>query len=289
MIAEGATEHQWDCSGLRLAGLAWGNPDARPILALHGWLDNAASFALLAPPLAAAGFYLVAPDLSGHGKSERRSPDATYNVYDDLPQLHALVEQLGWGQFALLGHSRGAIISSLYAACFPEQVSELVLLDGVAPPPLEERAFVEQMRRFVTDRARLLPRQNRVFESVAEAAAVREEQGLDHRAARLMAERNLVPCEGGLRWSMDPRLRGASSAKMTATQVDTMLEALPEATLLLMAEQGLAATRPKRFRALASHIPGVTLEEVPGGHHFHMQDGVDTLAERIALFLGNDD
>ncbi len=280
-------EMAWECGGLRLAGLSWGEQGATPVLALHGWLDNAASFARLAPALA-DGHNVVAPDLSGHGQSDRRSADATYNVYDDLPQLHALVRQLGWDRFALIGHSRGAIISALYAACFGEQVSHLVLLDGVAPPPLGESAFVEQLRNFVIDRERLLSRPNRVFSTIADAVTVREEQGLDRRSADLIARRNLRPCEGGFTWSTDPRLRGASAAKMTRAQVDTMLAGLPRKTLLLMADDGLAATHPKRFGTFAGRIPDVILEEVPGGHHFHMQEGVDTLAARITRFLDED-
>ena len=74
-----AKELQWQVHGLTIAGLAWGNPDNPPLLALHGWLDNANSFALLAPAL--EDFYVVALDLTGHGQSSRRSEDATYQNF----------------------------------------------------------------------------------------------------------------------------------------------------------------------------------------------------------------
>lgn len=259
-----------------------------PVLALHGWLDNAASFALLGPALAGR-CHVVAPDLTGHGRSDHRSADATYNIYDDLPQIRALVRHLGWERFALVGHSRGAIISALYAACFPEQITHLALLDGMAPPPIEEDAFVEQLRSFVTDRERLLGRPNRVYATLEDAIAARAEQGLDGPAAALIAQRNLTPCEGGYTWTTDPRLRGGSAAKMTRAQIATLLASLPQRTLLLMAQQGLAATHPAQFHALASRLPGALVEEVPGGHHFHMQEGVDTLARRIMEFFDEGD
>ena len=57
---------QWEINGLKLAGLSWGKPGDRPLLALHGWLDNAASFSLLAPLM--TGYHVVALDLTGHGR-----------------------------------------------------------------------------------------------------------------------------------------------------------------------------------------------------------------------------
>ena len=63
-----AAELTWNVDGLALKGLAWGDPADAPVLALHGWLDNAASFALLAPQL--SGHYVVALDLTGHGQSD---------------------------------------------------------------------------------------------------------------------------------------------------------------------------------------------------------------------------
>ena len=57
----------WDVDGLQMAGLRWGTPGARPLLALHGWLDNAQSFTPLAPHL--SQFDFVALDLTGHGRS----------------------------------------------------------------------------------------------------------------------------------------------------------------------------------------------------------------------------
>ena len=57
---------------LRLSARAWGPPDGVPVLALHGWLDNAASFDPLASLL--PGVRLVAVDLPGHGGSDHRPP-----------------------------------------------------------------------------------------------------------------------------------------------------------------------------------------------------------------------
>ena len=57
-------------STLRLVAKCWGKPEGLPVLALHGWLDNAATFDHLAPFL--PEFRLVSLDLPGHGFSDHR-------------------------------------------------------------------------------------------------------------------------------------------------------------------------------------------------------------------------
>jgi pimeloyl-ACP methyl ester carboxylesterase len=267
---------------LRLAGLSWGEPTGRPLLALHGWLDNAASFSLLAPLL--AGFHVVALDLTGHGLSDRRSEDATYQIWDDLPQIKGVVDELGWDSFSLLGHSRGAIISSLLASTFPERVERLVLLDAVMPQSVAEEEYATQMRKFVQDKQRLLRRDTRVFESVEAAVATRVERGLSHSAARLLVERNLQACAGGYTWTTDPRLRGASAVKLTAGQNQAVLEALDMPTLLLMAQEGFGR-HPEVAANAKRYIRNLTVEKIDGGHHFHMEACVSTVAQRIVDFL----
>jgi pimeloyl-ACP methyl ester carboxylesterase len=273
---------QWQVNGLRLAGLSWGEPTGRPLLALHGWLDNAASFSLLAPLL--AGFHVVALDLTGHGLSDRRSEDATYQIWDDLPQILGVVDALGWDSFSLLGHSRGAIISSLLASTFPERVERLVLLDAVMPQSVAEEEYATQMRKFVQDKQRLLRRDTRVFESVEAAVATRVERGLSHSAARLLVERNLQACAGGYTWTTDPRLRGASAVKLTAGQNQAVLEALDMPTLLLMAQEGFGR-HPEVAANAKRYIRNLTVEKIDGGHHFHMEACVSTVAQRIVDFL----
>ena len=76
--------------------------------------------------------------------------------------------------------------------------------------------------------------------------------------------------------------------KMTRLQIDTMLESLSMPTLLLMADNGLASTHARKFESLAQHVPGGLIESHPGGHHFHMEKGVATLADRIRRFLAGE-
>ena len=278
-----AQPRSWQVSGLQLSGLSWGSPDGQPVLALHGWLDNAASFTQLAPLLDTC--HVVALDLTGHGRSDCRSADASYQIWDDLPEIRGVIDALGWERFSLMGHSRGGVISTLFASCFPEQVSHLVLLDALLPQAIDEAEFPGQMRKFLQEKSHWQNRDRRVFPSIDAAVAIRDDGSLPSAAARLLAERNLSPCEGGYRWTTDQRLRGASAVKLSAGQLQAVLQALTMPTLLLLAEEGLGGQHPQIEAQARQGISRLQVHTVPGGHHFHMEDTVGRLSQDITKFL----
>jgi len=277
-----AVPMQWTVNGLPLAGLAWGEQGERPLLALHGWLDNAASFSRLAPLL--TGFHVVALDLTGHGHSAWRSADASYQIWDDLPEILGVLDALGWDTFELMGHSRGAIIATLLASAFPERVRALVLLDAVFPEPVAEDRFPTQMRTALLDKQRLSSRTGRVFSSREDAAALREERGLSAQAAQELVARNLRDSPDGVMWMTDPRLRGASAVKLTQGQIRAVLQALQMPVQLLLSADS-AAHAARWYEFAQSQILNLAVHEVPGGHHFHMESCVAGVAQYIKEFL----
>jgi pimeloyl-ACP methyl ester carboxylesterase len=279
-----AQQVSWEVNGLCMEGLCWGDPALPPLLALHGWLDNAASFAVLAPLL--EEYHVVALDLTGHGKSSRRSADASYQIWDDLPEVLGVINQLGWDQFELMGHSRGAMISSILASVIPGRVNHLVLLDAAAPQAIAETEFSNQLAKFLKDKPRGLLREGRLYPEMDDALAARTKGGLSKEAARLLAQRSLQRRDKGYIWISDPRLYGASAVKVTQGQNKAILENLSMPTLLLQADGGLAHALDIREEA-ERYIANICVENVPGGHHFHMEEAVDSVAARISRFLAS--
>lgn len=66
-----------------LIGKWWGSRSVQPIIAVHGWQDNAGSFDKLAPLLCEEGFSIYAIDLPGHGHSSHLPPGCTYYLLWD--------------------------------------------------------------------------------------------------------------------------------------------------------------------------------------------------------------
>src|SRR5690606_11797491 len=112
----------------RIAGLR-NRGDGPRVLALHGWLDNAASFIPLARHLHAID--LVAIDQPGHGRSAHLPTGTDYSFVGAINAILDVADALGWDQFALLGHSMGAGIGSLIAAACPERIERLVAIEAL--------------------------------------------------------------------------------------------------------------------------------------------------------------
>jgi len=265
----------------RLAYREWGEHGEPPVLALHGWLDNAASFDALAPRL--MGRRVIAVDLPGHGLSDHRPAQGTYNIWDDLPDLSWALRELGLERVALVGHSRGAVIATLLAAVERERVSSLVLLDGMLPPAFDPADTVRQLSDFTHDYGRREPGPGREFATLDEAVAARcHATGIDARAARVLVPRSLRAGEAGFRWRTDPRLRYASALKLGREHVRSVLGSLAQPGLLIAASEGMAH-RLEQSEVVAWYR-GLIVERVEGCHHCHMLEQSEWIAGRLLAF-----
>jgi pimeloyl-ACP methyl ester carboxylesterase len=275
-----AEESQWSSAGARIAGKRWRN-GARPVLALHGWLDNAASFDALGPLLAGAD--VVGLDLPGHGLCAHRPPQATYNIWDDLPDVLRVADQLGWQRFDLLGHSRGAIMAALLTAALPERVAATVLLDGLCPEPVPIADTYRQLGRFLRDHVYAQRAPSR-YDSPQRALQVRcEIAAMSEQAARPLVERGLQRVGDSWQWRADARLQLASAFKLSAEHVAVLQEQLaPRPHLLLLAERG-AGGRMRGSGELAA-LRGIRWEMLPGSHHFHLEQAAPLIAAKIGAF-----
>ena len=276
----------FEVDGLTYSGLEWGRPDAPLVIALHGWLDNALSFSILAPQL--KGLRVLALDLSGQGWSTHRSQDATYHIWDDIPQLMGILEQLGATSVGVIGHSRGAAIAVLLAAALGERCAHLVLLDGLLPHPIDEASIPEQFMRAQRDKREENKYRSRTFSHIDEFVAARRKLGFSDESARLLAPRALRAGADDtlLELTHDPRLNHASAIKLTSAMCDALYASVNAKVLVLVAEEGLFLRLGSEVADKAvSTMPYAELKRVPGGHHTHMEAGSRAVAESINQFF----
>lgn len=270
--------------GLRYAGLQWGDPTGPVVIGLHGWLDNALSFSILAPLL--PHYRFIALDLSGQGISDHRSADATYQIWDDVPQLVGIVNQLGVESVRLVGHSRGAAIAVLLGSVLQERCTHLALLDGLLPTPIDEALAPGQLQNAIAGYATLAAKASRQFAAIDDYVVAREKLGFSSESARLLAPRALQQTPEGWMVRHDPRLNAPSPVKLTDGMREAFYRSLSARVCVIMAQQGMAE-RDFMMRSLQvakDLMPQARFLEVPGSHHAHMEEGAGSVAAQLADF-----
>ncbi len=126
MINPAIEDHHLRVDGLEVACRAAGPTDGPPVVLLHGWGASWHYWQWTLPALAAAGFRAYAPDLIGHGDTDK--PPLAYGGDDYVDFLVRLADHLGLGRFILGGHSLGGYIALRYALEHPDRVRQLVLV-----------------------------------------------------------------------------------------------------------------------------------------------------------------
>lgn len=275
-------ELELQTSYLRLAARAWGPLDGVPVLALHGWLDNAASFDALAPLL--PDVRLVALDLTGHGRSEHRPPGIHYHFVDFIPDVVAAADALGWDRFALLGHSLGGGIASFIAATLSERIDRVAMIEGLGPPTSDPADGPANLRKTIQQMDALPRKCPPVYANLEAAIQARcEASGLSWAAAAILVERGVRPVDGGFGWRTDPRLRFVSPLYLSEPQILAYMERIVAPTLLICGADGYLVKRAYMQERYA-RIADLTVKILPGGHHPHLEDP-EPCAHLLAPFL----
>ncbi|MGY2400576.1 alpha/beta fold hydrolase [Pseudomonas sp. SDO5271_S396] len=252
---------------IELAAHLFGPEDGLPVIALHGWLDNANSFARLAPKL--EGLRIVALDMAGHGHSAHRPVGAGYALWDYVFDVLQVAEQLGWKRFALLGHSLGAIVSLVLAGALPERVTHLGLIDGVIPPTASGENAAERLGMALQAQLNLQDKRKPVYGTLDRAVEARMKGvvAVSREAAELLAQRGLMPVPGGYTWRSDSRLTLASPMRLTDEQAMAFMRRVACPAQLVVAADGMLA----KHSELLSQLP-FAVNTLPGAHHLHLND-----------------
>lgn len=257
-------------AGSTVAGLRSPVSGGLRVLALHGWLDNAASFVPLAAQL--PELELVAIDLPGHGHSAHLPPGTQYNTPGAICHVLDVADALGWDRFVLLGHSMGAGIASLTAAAAPERVERLIAIEALGGLRGPENETAQRLREHVRAARALSSRKLRVFPDLAAPIRARMMANqLSEPCARLLVERGVKPVEGGYSWCSDQRLMLPTAMRLSEAQIDDLLAAIECPTQVIYATPAQSYyPEPLRSQRIGLLREG-HLAVFPGTHHLHME------------------
>ena len=107
------------------------------ILLLHGFPEISFSYRYLMLLLEKAGYYCVAPDQRGYGKTKSSVKETlnSYSVLNLAKDIYCLIKKLNINKYHLIGHDFGAYVSSYLCLLYKKEVLSLTLMSMPFPGP----------------------------------------------------------------------------------------------------------------------------------------------------------
>eukprot|EP00088_Acartia_fossae_P016068 TRINITY_DN18964_c0_g1_i10.p1 TRINITY_DN18964_c0_g1~~TRINITY_DN18964_c0_g1_i10.p1 ORF type:complete len:357 (-),score=60.89 TRINITY_DN18964_c0_g1_i10:152-1183(-) len=288
-----------------IAGKAWGNPDGKPILGLHGWLDNAGTHDRLIQHLA-PGYRFIALDQPGHGRSSHYPPGMQYKMSDAFTFIRQVLDHLKWDKCCIVGHSLGAGMGMWYSALFPEQIEKVVAIDLASFGSMSLQKHVSVSRKSVkiaVDMHKKLASGGKIpyynFEdSCGRAFMAANVLGglgsITKESVEILMKRGLVKHpekEDLYTWSADLRLRIPTTFNMVQEVAEEYGSKISCPHLLIKAKDSSKYTTDENFERILkvyrNHNPNFIYREFEGGHHLHLNTP-ELIAPTINKFLEKD-
>ncbi|HJQ42266.1 MAG TPA: alpha/beta fold hydrolase [Jatrophihabitantaceae bacterium] len=268
-------------AGHRVSYLEAGPSDGPVVVLLHGLASDSTTWDHAITPLASAGLRVIAPDLIGHGASDK--PGSGYLLSDFAASLDAFLAALGVDHATVCGHSLGGAIAVHFAYHYPNRVQRLVLVSagglGREVHPVLRAAAVRGTERVLA--AAVNPLLVRVYRSPRL-----------HRMLRLTPD-NIVNLRRAGRTLRDPASRLAFFAALRgviepAGQRGSFIEmqylAQHVPTMLVWTERDGVIPVAHAYAA-HDHLPESRLLVFPGGGHEPHRRNAQEFADGVASFV----
>jgi len=268
-----------------ISGKWWGSRVNQPILAIHGWQDNAGTFDPLAPLLASRGHSILCIDLPGHGHSSPFSEGHYYYIFwDGIHLIRRIVKYFNWKTVTIMGHSLGGGIAFLYAAAYPEDVDKYISFDIASPSVRCPKKIitsigdcVDKFLKYETMTVEKMPCYN--YEEMVDLVYDAYGKSVTRESCEIMLKRGMKPAEhksGHFVFTRDPRLKVAALGFMTPEQVMEFASRVRCEVLNIRGNPGMKFDFPEYYDKVLDAIENQSkrLERhvVEGTHHLHLNN-----------------
>jgi pimeloyl-ACP methyl ester carboxylesterase len=281
------TSHSFISQRLRLHYADWGNADAPPIVLVHGGRDHSRSWDWIAERLADR-WHVIAPDLRGHGDSGW-STGCTYMLASHIYDLAQLIHQQKLAPVTLVGHSLGGQIVLRYAGLYPDNVRQIVAVEGLGQSYTSERgsmATAERTRRWIQATREVAAHAPLKYPSLdAAEARMREANAhLSVEQARHLTIHGINQNEDGTySWKFDPYVRTWAPYDMPRADIEACWSAIDCPALLICGTESWHTDPSKDGRAALFKNARVRIFD--GAGHWVHHDRLEGFMEELEAFL----
>ena len=286
---DGPTSHIYFSQRLRLHYVDWGNPDAPPLLLIHGGRDHCRNWDWVAEALR-DDYHIIAPDLRGHGHSQWMIGGG-YQQLDYVYDIAQLLRQTQMTPVTIIGHSLGGSISLMYSGLYPDTVTKLVSIEGMGPPP----AMIEQMTSSATDErirswidglrtsSGRLPRRYQSIEEAFQRMQSENPHLSADQARHLTIHGSNQNEDGTYSWKFDNYVRNFSPLGLPIDETQKIYGQITCPTLLVRGTESWASDPEKDGRA--AHFQNAQVINVEEAGHWVHHDQLNVFMGHVRSFL----
>jgi len=285
----GPTSKFYYSQRLRLHYVDWGNPEAPPLLLVHGGRDHCRNWDWVARELS-QNYHVIAPDLRGHGDSQWIT-GGTYNMMDYTYDIAQLIHQLKLAPLRIVAHSMGGNVSLRYAGLYPDKVEKLVAIEGLGPSPKmiaewKKLELAGSLRTWVDQVRGISGRQPRRYPSLADATARMQEANphlSPEQAQHLTVHGANQNEDGSFSWKYDNYINVFQSAAMTPDLATELYGKISCPALLVYGDESDASNPALDGRAEV--FQNVRVENIPDAGHWVHHDKLQVFLDLLEEFL----
>jgi pimeloyl-ACP methyl ester carboxylesterase len=268
----------YESQRLKLHYAVWGDEADPPLLLIHGGRDHARNWDAVAAALVDR-YWIVAPDLRGHGDSDW-SVGGQYSMPEFVLDVAALADLIDRDPLTIIGHSMGGAIALQYAGVYPDRVLKVVSVEGLGPRHVEHSFAHRRMQRWIADMRELERRRPRRYESI-DAAVVRMREENPHLTPEMARHLTIHGVrendDGTYSWKFDNYVRAHSPYEFNVGDAREIWNQIRCPVLLIRGEESWAGDPEEDGRASAFHdYRSVTIRDA--GHWVHH--------DQLEAFLG---
>jgi len=250
----------------------------------HGGRDHARSWDRIATALAEQ-YYVITPDLRGHGDSQWEK-GGEYSLRQYVIDFLTLVGRVG-SPVHVIAHSFGGLIVYLAAGTAPDQFRSIVSIEGRVSGKSISPLTPEGMRRYRELRQRLERRASHVYTNL-EAAAQRMREAkprLSPEQSFHLARHGTRAVKGGCVWKFDNWARpGVRHDDISTEEVRGFMAAITCPVLLIMGEHSWAK---RGMQDVAGHFAQGHAVIIPDAGHWVHLDAPERVLEEVRAHLKN--
>lgn len=223
-----------------VSAIAWGSQQDKPVLVVHGTLDNAGSFTRLIKILP-KNYYYVAIDLPGHGKSSHYPQGINLDFYNYVLSIYYVIEQLKWKKCFYIGHSFGGQLGIMLSIIHPGIIERIISIDALVSKICDNNMLAKRIK-FIQEATIFTMNKNKstlyTKEQIMDALLNRRDFQLNIEAAEALFDRATTKIDNNVyKLNRDPRMRASVGALFSYEQSSSIINNIEIPILLIVAKE----------------------------------------------------